>query len=278
MIAPTQGSSALVTGGGTGIGRCIAEKLVSDGYRVTIMGRRVETLQATQTALGAMVSIAVGDVTSETDVARAVRQADARAPLRVAILAAGIGAAQSAIVSTPLRSWRRVLDTNLDGAFITLQTSAKTIADNGGGSIVAVSSVAATRPHEGMTAYAVSKAALEALVSNGANDLGRDGVRVNAIRAGIVDTDMTSGLYRDGAFVVRQLDETPLGRLGTGTDLAEAVSFLVSRQASWITGVCLPVDGGNHLRGTIRVETHSGKSRSGVRYGGNHLDEGPLLA
>ncbi|EME17629.1 short-chain dehydrogenase/reductase SDR [Rhodococcus triatomae BKS 15-14] len=102
-----------------------------------------------------------------------------------------------------------------------------------------------------MSTYAVSKAALEALVTNGANELGRSGVRVNAIRAGIVDTEMTSGLYRDGAFVMRQLDETPLGRLGSSMDLADAVSFLVSPQASWITGVCLAVDGGNHLRGTI---------------------------
>ncbi|MDI9979796.1 SDR family oxidoreductase [Rhodococcus sp. IEGM 1307] len=251
MTVPEVAASALVTGGGTGIGRRITERLIRDGYQVTIMGRREGPLRSTQAALGERVSIAVGNVTSESEVALAVQQADERAPLTVAVLAAGTGGAHSEIVSTPLRSWRRVLSTNLDGAFITLRSSAETIARNGGGSIVAVSSIAAAKPHQGMSPYAVSKAALEALITNGANELGRDGVRVNAIRAGIVDTDMTSGLYRDNAFVVRQLDETPLGRLGTAADLAEAVSFLVSPQASWITGVCLAVDGGNHLRGMI---------------------------
>ncbi len=244
-------ASALVTGGGTGIGRHIAERLVRDGYQVTIVGRREGPLRSTQAALGDSVSIAIANVTSESEVALAVQQADARAPLKVAILAAGTGSAYSEVTSTPLRAWRRVLATNLDGAFITLRSSAITIAKNGGGSIVAVSSIAAVKPHPGMSPYAVSKAGLEALITNGANELGRDGVRVNAIRAGVVESDMTSGLYRDDAFAVRQLDETPLGRLGSAVDLAEAVSFLVSPQASWVTGVCLPVDGGNHLRGMI---------------------------
>ncbi|WP_236794434.1 SDR family NAD(P)-dependent oxidoreductase [Amycolatopsis sp. GM8] len=254
MHAPQRRTSALVTGGGTGIGRRITERLVQDGYLVTIMGRREEPLRATRAELGDSVSIIVGSVTDESEIELAVELADQRAPLRIAVLAAGTGGRPARLASMPLRSWRRVLSTNLDGAFLTLRASAARIARNGGGSIVAVSSIAATRPHHGMAAYAISKAALEALVANGANELGDQGVRVNAIRAGIVDTDMTAGLYGDGDFVVRQLTETPIGRLGATTDLADAVSFLVGPQASWITGVCLAVDGGNHLRGTVEVD------------------------
>lgn len=251
---PAGGVSALVTGGGTGIGLRITERLVRDGYRVTVMGRREEPLRATRAALGERVSIAVGNVTDEADLERAVAEADHRAPLTVAVLAAGTGGAHTPLISTPLRSWRRVMATNLDGAFLTVQACADTIARNGGGSIIAVSSIAATKPHHGMAPYAVSKAALEALVTNAANELGSHGVRVNAIRAGLVDTDMTAGLYDDGTFILRQLNETPVGRLGAATDLADAVSFLASPQASWITGVCLAVDGGNHLRGSIEVQ------------------------
>ncbi|GAA1826431.1 SDR family oxidoreductase [Pseudonocardia ailaonensis] len=261
-------ASAIVTGGGTGIGRRIAERLVQDGYLVTIMGRREEPLRATQAALGDRVSYVVGSVTAEDEIELAVERADDRAPLRVAVLAAGTGGRYARLDSTPLRSWQRVFATNLDGAFLTLRASAPRIARNGGGSVVAVSSVAAVRPHHGMAAYAISKAALEALVVNGANELGDEGVRVNAVRAGIVDTDMTAGLYDDGSFVVRQLGETPIGRLGAATDLADAVSFLVSPQASWITGVCLAVDGGNHLRGTVELGDLPDVSRRPPRDGG----------
>jgi NAD(P)-dependent dehydrogenase (short-subunit alcohol dehydrogenase family) len=253
--------SALVTGGGTGVGRCIAKRLVSDGYHVTIMGRREEPLRQTKAALGENVSFVVGDVTVEADVTGAVHHACHRFPLKVAILAAGIGAGGSTIINTSLRSWRRVLSTNLDGAFLTLRAAASAMADNGGGSIVAVSSVAATTPHRQMASYAVSKAALESLVSNAANELGTHGVRVNAIRAGMIDTDMTSVLYRDASFVSRQLAQTPLERLGSVADVADAVSFLASPSAAWITGVCLEVDGGNHLRGPIEVDV-SGLQRT----------------
>ncbi|MCE0765965.1 SDR family oxidoreductase [Pseudonocardia kujensis] len=269
-------ASALVTGGGTGIGRRITERLVQDGYFVTIMGRREEPLLDTQRLLGDKVSTAVGSVTNEADVALAVEQASARAPLTVAVLAAGTGGRHAKLASTPLRSWRRVLSTNLDGAFLTLRATAERIAQNGGGSIVAISSIAATRPHHGMAAYAISKAALEALVANGANELGEQGVRVNAIRAGIVDTDMTAGLYGNGGFVARQLSETPVGRLGAAKDLAEAVSFLVSPAASWITGVCLAVDGGNHLRGTVQVNVPP-QLGGGTDTQPPGLDEGRML-
>lgn len=246
--------SALVTGGGTGIGRRVAQRLVSDGYAVTIMGRRAQPLKATEAELGGMVSICVGDVTEEEHVAAAVRHANGIAPLRIAVLAAGTGGNGLPIVSTTLRSWRQVLAVNLDGAFITLSACAPVIARNGGGSIVAVSSVAATNPPRSLGTYAVSKAGLEALVSNAANELGGDNVRVNAVRAGVIDTDMTASLFRDDAFVSRQVRETPLPRLGSTGDVADAVSFLVGPGASWITGVCLAVDGGNHLRAAIDMQ------------------------
>lgn len=196
----------------------------------------------------------VGDVTEEADIERAVQHADGSAPLTVAILAAGVGGGASPIISTSWRAWRRVLSVNLDGAFLTLRSCAKVIARNGGGSIVAISSVAAASPARSMGPYAVSKAGLEALVTNAANELGADSVRVNAIRAGLIDTDLTAPLFLDESFVARQMRQTPLVRLGSTADVAEAVSFLIGPQATWITGTCLAVDGGNHLRGSVDVK------------------------
>ncbi len=253
MTVPQAPMSALVTGGGTGLGRCIAARLVLDGFHVTLMGRRLEPLRKTAAELGEKVSFAVGDVTREADVDNAVAQANAPAPLKLAVLAAGVGGDGAPILRTSLRSWRRVMAVNLDGAFLTLRSCAARIGENGGGSIVAISSAAVSQPHFAMSPYAVSKAALEALVANAANELGSRGVRVNAVRAGVINTDMTAPLYRDDTFSSRQLAETPLGRPGSASDVADAVSFLVSRQASWITGVCLAVDGGNHLRAAIDI-------------------------
>lgn len=246
-------ASALVTGGGTGIGRRVAERLVQDGYAVTIMGRREGPLKAVAAEFAESISIQVGDVTNEDDVALAIAQANGIAPLKVAVLAAGAGGDGSRIVSTSLKSWRDVLSVNLDGAFITLRAAARTISRNGGGSIIAISSVAATNPPRLLASYAVSKAALEALIANAANELGANGVRVNAIRAGAIQTEMTERLFRDEAFVARQVRQTPLARLGSTGDVAEAVSFLVGEGAAWITGACLAVDGGNHLRGAIEL-------------------------
>jgi NAD(P)-dependent dehydrogenase (short-subunit alcohol dehydrogenase family) len=114
--------------------------------------------------------------------------------------------------------------------------------------MVAVSSIAGPLTHRYMTPYCVSKAGLEMLVRNAADELGPVGVRVNAVRPGLVPTDLTAGLTTVEDAVTDYLDQMPLRRLGTETDVAALVAFLCSQESSWITGQCIGVDGGHTLR------------------------------
>jgi NAD(P)-dependent dehydrogenase (short-subunit alcohol dehydrogenase family) len=122
------------------------------------------------------------------------------------------------------------------------------MAAAGGGSFVGISSIAAAITHRWMGPYCVSKAALEMLVKNAADELGARKVRVNAVRPGLVPTEITAGLTAVTEAVDDYLTQMPLGRLGTEGDVAALVSFLCSEEASWITGQCIATDGGHTLR------------------------------
>jgi NAD(P)-dependent dehydrogenase (short-subunit alcohol dehydrogenase family) len=147
-----------------------------------------------------------------------------------------------------LESWRTVLDTNLLGAFLTIKHAGQAMAANGGGSIVALSSIAGVRTHRFMTEYCVSKAGLEMLVMNAADELGPMNIRVNSVRPGLVPTDLSSGLTASDAIVRDYKAQMPISRLGTTDDIAAAIRYLAGDESGWVTGVNLSVDGGHHLR------------------------------
>ena len=140
------------------------------------------------------------------------------------------------------------MQTNLDGTFFTFKHAGQAIRDNGGGALCAISSIAGLRTHRFMSAYCVSKAGIDMLVRNLADELGSAGIRVNSVCPGLVDTDIAAGLFATDEVHQDYLDCMPLGRTGVVADIAQAVRFLCSPQAGWITGVNLPVDGGHHLR------------------------------
>ena len=249
------GMAALVTGGGSGIGLACARFFVRDGAAVTIAGRSEDRLKVGVASLldgapdGAVVRSAVCDVASEDDVRGAVDVAlDAGGgSLHIAVAAAGTGSG-GPLLMTDLAVWRSVFATNLDGAFLTVKHAGGAIAKSGGGAIVAISSIAAPLTHRLMAPYSVSKAALEALVRNAADELGSAGVRVNAVRPGLVPTDLASGLTASEAIVDDYLDQMPLRRLGTVDDVAAGVRYLCGPESSWVTGQCLGIDGGHTLR------------------------------
>jgi NAD(P)-dependent dehydrogenase (short-subunit alcohol dehydrogenase family) len=245
------GKHILITGGGTGIGLACATRFSADGAVVTLMGRREAKLAESRDALmaqtGPDVRIAAGDVAREDDVAAAVKIAvDADGALHGCVAAAGTGTF-GPLLDTPQQQWDTVLATNLTGTMLTIKHAARAMT-NGGGSIVAISSIAGVLTHRWMTAYCVSKAGVEMLARNAADELGGAGIRVNAVRPGLVPTDLASGLVNNPAANADYLDQMPLRRLGTTEDIANIVRFLIGPESSWVTGQVIAADGGHTLR------------------------------
>jgi NAD(P)-dependent dehydrogenase (short-subunit alcohol dehydrogenase family) len=243
---------ALVTGGGSGIGLGCARALVADGASVLLAARNGERLADAAASLrtefpGATVATSVCDVTDEASVRTATQAAADLGPLRIVVANAGFGTA-SPFPLTELDDWTAVLSTNLTGAFLTMKCAVPHLVANGGGSIVAVSSIAGVSTHRFMTAYAVSKAGLEMLVKQVADELGPSGVRANAVRPGLVPTDATAGLMSVPEISDDYLAQMPLGRAGSTDDVAALVRFLAGPESGWITGTCISADGGHHLR------------------------------
>ena len=270
---PLDGQMAMITGGGSGIGLACAEALLADGADVTLVARNADRLAVAADALrsqfpASTVATASCDVTDEASVAAACAVAADTGALRIVIANAGTGSAGPFHLTT-LDDWNAVLGTNLTGAFLTMKHTVPYLAANGGGSIVAVSSIAAVATHRYMTPYNVSKAGLEMLVRQVADELGGVGIRANAVRPSLVPTDISAGLTAMPEIVDDYLEQMPLHRLGTTEDIASAVRFLAGPESSWITGVCISADGGHHLRrgpnldGVMRMVLGDGVSPPG---------------
>jgi NAD(P)-dependent dehydrogenase (short-subunit alcohol dehydrogenase family) len=248
------GQAALVTGGGSGIGLACARHLLRDGASVTLMGRSEDRLRSAADSLApdaadrAQVQWVAGDTSSEDDVARAVAAASkATGALQLVVASAGTGT-MGPVVATSMSEWERVLSVNLTGTFLAIKHAAPVLAGAGGGSIVAISSIAAPLTHPYMAPYSVSKAGIETLVRNAADELGHAGVRVNAVRPGLVPTELADPLVADQQVVDDYLAQMPLHRLGTVDDVAAGVRYLLGPESSWVTGQVLGIDGGHTLR------------------------------
>jgi NAD(P)-dependent dehydrogenase (short-subunit alcohol dehydrogenase family) len=249
-----QGTAAIITGGGSGIGLECARRLVADGAAVTIMGRTesrlldgVKVLEESAPTPG-LVRHVMGDAKSEDDVRRAVEVAtEATGGLDFAVASAGRGGL-GPIIATPLEEWDDIIATNLTGTFLLFKHAGAAIAGTGGGSMVAISSIAGAVTHPFMGPYCVSKAGIDMLVRQTADELGRAGVRVNAVRPGIVETDLVSMIMDDEQVMASYLENMPVSRPGNVDDVASVVRFLLGDESSWVTGTSVSVDGGHHLR------------------------------
>ena len=258
--AALSGMAALVTGGGSGIGLACAKALVRDGASVTIAGRTESRLEAGAEALrtlaadGVRVATAVCDVADEDQVAAAVATAtEATGALELCVAAAGNGTL-GPVVAMSAEQWNDIIGINLTGAFFTLKHAGAAMVRAGGGSFVGISSIAAPLTHRFMSVYCVSKAGLETLLKTAADELGPAGVRVNAVRPGLVPTELAAALDADPQVRDDYLAQMPLGRVGEPADVANIVRFLLGPESSWITGEAIGVDGGHHLRRGPDVE------------------------
>jgi len=250
-----EGFSAIVTGGGSGIGLGCARRLVTDGASVTIVGRTEERLVAavaelaTLAAGGAIVQHAVADVTDEDAIAAAVARAtEPTGGLDAAVACAGGSETLGPMTQMDTDAWRRTIDLNVTGTMLTIKHAARPMAAAGRGSIVGISSIASARTHRWFGAYGVGKAGIDHVCQLAADELGASGVRVNCIQPGLVDTDLVGFVTAGGPVLDDYLENMPIARVGTVEDIAALVRFLVGSESTWITGQVIGVDGGHHLR------------------------------
>lgn len=250
------GRTALVTGGGSGIGLAIATRLAADGAHVAICGRTetklADAVEAITPSMGEGGSIRhiVADVTVEDQVAAAVAfSAEPTGGLDILVANAGGSLHMGSFDTADADAVRATIDLNLMGTALCVKHAVEPMkATPGGGSIVAISSGAGGFPHRWLWAYGAAKAGIDMLCKYAAEELGGDGIRVNSVRPGIVDDDLMAPITGGGKLLDHYIENMPLGRVGTVDDIAEAVRFLAGPESSWITGINLPIDGGHHLR------------------------------
>lgn len=233
----------VVTGGSRGLGRAIALEAAAEGARV-IVGYRRREREASEVAREAgsgatAMALDVRDPASvESFFARVMGE---HGRVDGLVTSAGI-VSDGWLATTPIELWDEVIGTNLRGTMLTIRGVLRSMMSEKQGSIVALASVAALRANPGQASYAASKGGIVALVSTLAAEVGRHGIRVNAIAPGLFDAGMvkaTPPAHRE-----KMRERIPLGRLGDARELARAAMFLLSDDASYVTGQTLVVDGG----------------------------------
>ena len=235
------GKVAVVTGGGSGIGRAIAERFAKEGAHVVIAGRKEQPLQETAAADG-KISYVVGDITKTETIEEIVRTVQDKFG-RLDILVNNAGITRDGLMLTMKEAdWDAVLDTNLKGAFHCMKAAYRPMMKQKYGRIVNLSSIVGLRGNAGQANYAASKAGLIGLTKSLAKELAARNVTVNAVAPGFIDTDMTAALPEKAREAM--LSTIPMGRLGQAEDVARAVAFFAGEGAGYVTGQVLCVDGG----------------------------------
>jgi NAD(P)-dependent dehydrogenase (short-subunit alcohol dehydrogenase family) len=250
-----EGMAVLVTGGGTGIGAACAARCAADGAAVTICGRRertlaraAETIEA-QLGHGGSIQVEVGDVTKEGDVARMVaRAAVPTGRLDGCVANAGGGGEMGPYHVQNTDEFLRVLHLNVLGTMLCVKHTTPYMVEAGGGSFVGMSSLAGHVTHPYFGAYCVSKAGIEEMMKNAADEFGPRKVRFNSIRPGFISTEIMEAIPRDSEVYDSYIRNTPMQDVGDPEDVGNLARFLIGPESRWITGVAINVDGGHALR------------------------------
>lgn len=247
---PLAGKTAFITGGSGAIGRHSAKWLARDGASVLLMARHLEDLEKTRTELlaevpGARVEIRAGDAGKTEDVQAALRAAYAISN-RLDILVPTVGGASfRPLLMMTEEHFRKDIEINLMTVFIVVRYGVPMM--EAGGSIVCISSTAATMPFNGLSGYCTGKGALESFIRNAAEELGPAKIRINAVRPGLLRANNTGALLQE-PFHSKFVAEMPLGRTGEPDDIAAGVRYLAGPESSWVTGQSFAIDGGQEMR------------------------------
>jgi NAD(P)-dependent dehydrogenase (short-subunit alcohol dehydrogenase family) len=237
-----KGKVALVTGGATGIGEACARALAEAGASVVIADREIAVAQKVAASIG---GLAIETDVSDEDSCRAMVALAVQnyGRLDIAVNNAGVGNKdRSRVADLPASSWRKVLDTNLDGVFFSIKAEIPPMIASGGGSIINMASVMGAVAVECGSAYVTAKHGVIGLTKAAALDHAADNIRVNAVGPGYVDTPMIADRTDEQRAEIAA--RHPLNRIATPEDIAAMVLFLASPAAAFVTGAYYPVDGG----------------------------------
>jgi NAD(P)-dependent dehydrogenase (short-subunit alcohol dehydrogenase family) len=241
-----EGKVALVTGGNSGIGRAVAERLVGEGARVVVVGRNRETVDATAAALGAAAHGIVADTSKLADLDRVIAATRDFGGGRLDVVFANAGSATfGPLAAMTEEAWDGMFDVNVKGVYFTVQKAVPLM--RAGGAIVLNASVAAGKGNPVGSIYGASKAAVRSFGRTIAAELVERGIRVNVVSPGPIETPIFDRMMTPeqvAELKVAWAARNPMKRFGTTDEVAAAVLFLASDDASYVTGVDLLVDGG----------------------------------
>ena len=262
MMIASSPKVALITGAARGIGLAVARRFLAEGFGVALLDIDGELLANSVAALSCETTLAITcDVSDAKAVASALSQIERRfGRLDVLVNNAGV-AVFAPLMETSDADWSRVLAVNLSGPFLCTKAAVPLMRSHGGGAIVNVTSISGLRASTLRSAYGTSKAALAHLTKQLAVELAELGIRVNGVAPGPVDTAMAKAVH-SAEIRADYHDAIPLNRYGLEEELAEAVFFLCSEKASYVTGQILAVDGGFDAAG-IGLPTLRGARRNG---------------
>ncbi|HXS63749.1 MAG TPA: SDR family NAD(P)-dependent oxidoreductase [Streptosporangiaceae bacterium] len=234
---------AVVTGASGGIGTAICRRLAADGLTVACVDLRADDVAGLAAELPAARGYGadVSDANAVRDLATAIT-GDLGAPWLL-VNAAGVFSIQL-LVDLEEAEWDRIIDTNLKGPYLTCREFMPAMISAGDGCVINIASTAGVRGGRRRAAYCASKGGLVLLTRSLAIDHGQDGIRVNCVCPGLIDTEMADWIRRDERAMTEFVARTPAGRIGLPADIADAVAFLASDQSSYLQGAVMMVDGG----------------------------------
>ena len=248
MKTDTQNKSAIVTGGASGIGYAITEKFVREGIRTVIIGRNQQKLANAKNQLGDLCIPVCFDLNDLTGIPGQVKQiGDEYGTIDILVNNAGINQKKEFITVTD-QEFESIVRTNVFSMFALSREVVKSMIHKGSGNIINISSMASQYGLPKVIAYTASKSAIEGMTRAMAVELSPRGIRVNCIAPGFIATDMSAkALNDDPERMHKVISRTPLATLGSPAAIADAAYFLASGNSGYITGVILPVDGGNSI-------------------------------